>query len=770
MGAVVLPAGARRAPLLVIGGVAVAVMAVASSLLLDAQVIGSVAGVLGTAVTCLGVWPQARRILRQRASSRAVSGSARQSVAAPVGNAPTTLHGRQAELSRLRAALARPSGRFTVLAGLGGVGKSALALALHAHAAGRRGRHTWWISARTPETFTEGLVVVAEFLGAGTAADADSIRAGAGRARDRFWELLSQARRGWLLIIDDADDISVLGALDGTGWLRPSRRGLVLVTSRVSSTHLWGHAADVIEVGPLADGPAARMLLDLADVGSEPQARSLAQHLGGLPLALKLAGSNLGWEFSRWDSFSAYERALESMDVADVLDMDGALGGVPDPRQAVMTTFELSLDSLRGAGLPQATPLLRMLSCYAPGLPIPVSLLETDAVYRLLDSPPGSADGRRHLYAALRGLARLSLVNERHLERDGVRTKAVSLHPLVSETNRSHLRRGGNATTVRTPHQVSADVVVTALEPLRSDDSRTWPLAAILIPHVRQQLATSTAYLGEEHLARLLEAAARLVAAAAWSGAAGDSEQLAIDALACTGPLGDDHVSRLNLRTELAWATGRNGRWEAAHTMLTSVLDVWMTQADPPLLNVLDVRHKLAWSIGKTGNWALAHTQLAAVCALRRRMLGGDHPDTLHTRCCLSWAMWRTGLRAEAEVGYREVIADRRAVLGDDHIEVVDAYHSLAEGYVLDGYHVEAEQLLRAVIADRDRILGPEHPETLDSRPRYWLGRALQGQGRDSEAADVFASLLKKQATMLGADHPATVDTRTLLAGATADL
>src|SRR5882757_9488331 len=92
MGAVVLPTGARRAPLLVIGGVAVAVMAVASSLLLDAQVIGSVAGVLGTAVTCLGVWPQARRILRQRASSGAVSGSARQSVAAPVGNAPATLH------------------------------------------------------------------------------------------------------------------------------------------------------------------------------------------------------------------------------------------------------------------------------------------------------------------------------------------------------------------------------------------------------------------------------------------------------------------------------------------------------------------------------------------------------------------------------------------------------------------------------------------------------------------------------------------------------
>lgn len=736
--------------------VVVVVVSVVAALFLDAQVVGSVAALLGAVATVAGVWLPRRRAGQRQVGERGVSGAARRSVTAPVGDAPLVLRGREAEVSRLRAALARPAGRFVVVAGLAGVGKSALALALYAHATHRRGRHTWWVSARTPETFIDGLVAVAELLGA-DATDVEGLRVGNGRARDVFWELLSRADRGWLLIIDDADEFAVLGALDGTGWIRPSRRGLVLVTSRVSSDHLWGHTADVITLGSLAQGPATRVLMDLVDGGSEEQARSLAHRLGGLALALRVAGSDVGWEFSRWDSFASYERALEAEDVTDVLRLDGGVDGPPEPRHALETTFELSLTSLGEAGVPHATPLLRLLSCYAPHLPIPVSLLTCEGVYSLLDGPRGGAGRHRHLHSALRGLAQLSLVTEGNLEREGARTKTVSLHPLVSQTSRSHA--SGVA------HQVAVGAVVTAIDPLRADDSRTWPLAAILIPHMRQLLATSTPYLDEERHATLLDAAARLVAAATWSGATATSEQLAVDALTRTTSLGDDHTSRLNLSAELAWATGRNGRWDTARTMLTSLLDAWHSQADPPLLNMLEVRHKLAWAIGKTGNWELARAQLTAVAEQRRHALGDDHPDTLHTRCCLAWAMWRTGSGTEAEAEYQKVIADRRAVLGDDHVEVLDSYHSLAEGYVLDNRHKEAETVLRTVITTRDRILGPEHPETLDNCPRYWLGRALQGQGRSAEATELLTKLLKEQTMMFGADHPATAATRALLSG-----
>ncbi|GHJ07026.1 ATP/GTP-binding protein [Micromonospora humidisoli] len=741
--------------------VVVTLVAVAVATALDDKILatvntalGTVTGVLAAVAGVLGVW----HTLRQGATQAAGGGasSARRSVTAPTGDAPRVLHGRETELVRLRTALARPEGRFLVLAGLAGVGKSALALALHEHAAARRGGSAWWISARTPETFTDGLVHVAQTLGA-SPADMDELRAGTARARDLWWELLSRVRRGWLLVIDDADELRVLGALDGTGWLRPSRRGLVLVTSRVGSSHLWGRTAEVIRLGPLAEGPAARMLLDLAGGGNEAAARRLAHRLGGLPLALRVAGSAVAWEFSRWDSLAAYESALGSGDATGLLHVDRGAGGPADPRQVPATTFELSLASLTEGGLPHATPLLRLLSCYAPNLPIPVGLLACETVNALLGGPTDEAGRQRHLHTALRGLAQLSLITEGRPERNGAWPRTASLHPLVSEASRSR--------TVGAPHQVAVEAVVAALDPLRSDDSRTWPLAAVVSPHVRQLLDTSPAYLDEEHLAALLDVAARLVAAAAWSGAADASGQLASHALARVTPLPEDHPSRLNLRAELAWATGRNGDWDAARAMLAALLRTWESQADPPPLNVLDVRHKLAWAVGQTGDWESARAGLTAVGEARRRLLGTDHPDTLHTRCCLAWATWRTGSPAEAEAEYRRVIADRRAVLGDDHVEVLDAYQSLAEGYVLDDRHEEAEAVLRMVVARRVRLLGPEHPETLDNCPRYWLGRALQGQGRHVEAADILRRLLQEQIRWFGVDHPATAATRARLTG-----
>ncbi len=71
--------------------------------------------------------------------------------------------------------------------------------------------------------------------------------------------------------------------------------------------------------------------------------------------------------------------------------------------------------------------------------------------------------------------------------------------------------------------------------------------------------------------------------------------------------------------------------------------------------------------------------------------------------------------------------------------------------------------ILRSVIRDRDRILGQQHPETLDSRPRYWLGRALRGQGRHREAEAVLSELVKNQVKALGNDHPAAAATRAAL-------
>ena len=82
---------------------------------------------------------------------------------------------------------------------------------------------------------------------------------------------------------------------DHTGWVRPARNGVVVVTSRDGRASVGGSNTRIDRVGRLPTDDAAAMLLDLTGGhgGSNDDARLLAERLGGLPLALRLAGSYL---------------------------------------------------------------------------------------------------------------------------------------------------------------------------------------------------------------------------------------------------------------------------------------------------------------------------------------------------------------------------------------------------------------------------------------------------------------------------------------------
>ena len=107
------------------------------------------------------------------------------------------------------------------------------------------------------------------------------------------------------------------------------------------------------------------MLTDLApDVPDLDHSESmdLGHRLGGLPLALHLAGTYLASPFARWRSFAAYRRALDGAGLPD------ALADLDDPgskaRDTIRRTWDLSLDALAADGRPQSRPLLSRVSCY----------------------------------------------------------------------------------------------------------------------------------------------------------------------------------------------------------------------------------------------------------------------------------------------------------------------------------------------------------------------------------------------------------------------
>jgi hypothetical protein len=217
----------------------------------------------------------------------------RSSVAPPWGLLPLWVRGRDDLIEELCELVASPDGRIHVLSGLGGNGKTTVALAVadRAQATGR----VWWISARDRPSLDSGLLDLANALGI-TSEQLEQARIGIRSLLDLIWEQLNAAQ-AWVLVVDNADSPELLATdegqtRDGNGVARGSTRGLTVVTSRTGSQEVWGSRAVIHIVDPLHIQDGADVLLDLCgeSAGSKQDAVALAERLGGLPLALRAAG------------------------------------------------------------------------------------------------------------------------------------------------------------------------------------------------------------------------------------------------------------------------------------------------------------------------------------------------------------------------------------------------------------------------------------------------------------------------------------------------
>ncbi len=238
-------------------------------------------------------------------ASPLVTGAA---VAASAGTMPApvviprplgTLVGRTSELSELAGLLADPDTRALTLVGVGGVGKTRLALEL----------------ARLQEAgFADGAVFVALEQLDDPKRVAAEIAAALGRRTgrppptpDRLAEAL--AGREWLIVLDSFEHLipaassiaALLAAAQGVRMIVTSRAPL-----RIRGERLFAVEPLALPVGDeadaLADSPAVRLFLALAAAVNQrlesnaelmPRVAAICRELEGLPLGIELAAAQL---------------------------------------------------------------------------------------------------------------------------------------------------------------------------------------------------------------------------------------------------------------------------------------------------------------------------------------------------------------------------------------------------------------------------------------------------------------------------------------------
>jgi len=545
---------------------------------------------------------------------------------------PVFLAGREDLLAELEARLAgdeRGGPRVVALCGLGGAGKTSVAVDYAHRQLGRLGV-VWQLPAEEPTALAAGFGELAAQLGVGTGDPVAAVHTALARRDD------------WLLVFDNVPDPAAIA-----GLVPPAGGGQVVITSQYG---YWpgGRGLDV----PMLDREvAAGFLLERTGATEEDQAAGeLADEVGGLPLALEQAAAYMQ---ASGRSIASYLELFRKRR-ADLLSRGEAAGY----DKQVATTWSLAFAALGRDG--PAVRLLRLVACYAAEeIPLDLLLRPHPGLEATL-GPLLDDDLARD--EAIAGLRRYSLISAPH---DG----RVSVHRLVQAITLDQLTEEDRATWRR----AAATVIETAL-PDDARDPMGWPIYAALLPHaqimldptgdgmlriilylgyagsytaacdaVRPLLRAREATLGAED-PRTLSARSNL---AYWTGLAGDPAA-ARDQYATLVPeseriLGAEHPETLVARVRLADWTGEAGDPDAARDSFITLLQICERVLGAEHPETLATRARLADWAGQAGDPAAARDHYTALLPLYERVLGTEHPETLTVRSNLTYWARRAG-------------------------------------------------------------------------------------------------------------------------------
>jgi hypothetical protein len=345
-----------------------------------------------------------------------------------------------------------------VISGLGGIGKTQIAVEyayLHRH----EYQAVLWVHSDTRESLISGYLAIAKSLNLPEKhAEAQYVVIEAVRT----W---LQTHRSWLLILDNADDLDMVGE-----FVPPVFGGHLLITTRSQAT---GTRTQRIEVDPLPQDVGALFLLHRAkiiplDVGLRNvdssdlfAACEICKELDGLPLALDQAGAFIE-EFQC--SLQDYQERYRTRRMLLLKRRGEVVSDHPEP---VATTWSRPFEMVKQRS-PIAADLLQLCALLHPDA-IPMELLAQGAGHL---GPPRASVTKDDtaLDDAIVTLGAYSLIRRNRQE------KTLSIHRLVQAVLRDTMDKPTRHLWAERTVQV-----VNSVFPIVS--FTTWPLCERYLPH-----------------------------------------------------------------------------------------------------------------------------------------------------------------------------------------------------------------------------------------------------------------------------------------------
>ena len=683
----------------------------------------------------------ANRVKELRFPARGAA-APRRVVNLPYNSLGPLFKGRDSALVELRQRLMGSGGRAVGLTarqaiyGLGGVGKTRLAVEYAWRQASDYENALLFVSARSLADFQSNLAVLcnAEIL---NLPERDKPEEKERLAAVFLW---LNEHSGWLLILDNADTPETVAEAEKT--LSKLQGGGVIVTSRLAN---WSPAFQPVELNVLAEKDAAAFLLERTEQKRQKtntdtgDAAVLARELGGLALALEQAGAYI---VKNRLSFSKYRQRWGATREIVLGWYDPRLMNYPS---GVATTWQASVDQL---AKPERK-LLNILAWFAPE-PIPVSLLE--------GVPADGMDG----CDALSGLVSWSLA------RWNAGGNAFTIHRLVQEITRQRLsdsekegakgliRRLLNFLRLRVSGNEKNSSLELALQILNIKlhspdwDQAGWQLWEQLAPHYRTLLGHLRNHPLEAKATRVMnDLASWLENRAEYD----EAELLYRQALAILEKaLGPEHPNVATILNNLAGLYHAQGRYGQAEPLYQRALAIRKKVPGPDHPDVATGLNNLAELYRVQGRYTQAELLLRRAFAILERALGSEHPLVATSLNNLATLYYNQGRYAEAHPLYQRTLAIREKALGPEHPDVAESLNNLGQLYDSQGRHAEAEPLYERALAILEKALGPEYPLVATSLNN--LANLFQATNRLSDAEPLMRRALQIYEKCYGHDHP----------------
>ncbi|KAF5598248.1 kinesin light chain [Fusarium pseudocircinatum] len=603
--------------------------------------------------------------------------------------------GREGTIAKLQELLfTDPNGQRVALVGLGGVGKTQIALQL-AYLAKKEEKadcsySVIWMPALSMASFEQACTkMISEF---------GIQRVNEEGPKETFKRFLSSKRAGkWFLIVDNVDNIETLyGTADAPGgidqFIPDCEHGYTLYTTRSRDVAVSVAQSNIVKLSEMDDEDAKALLRGSLTKKDQMQDTALIdkllQKLAYLPLAITQASAYMKINEISVDE---YLHLLQNtkQDMVELLSRGFRDRTHYDSSQgAVATTWIVSFKQIRALHEDAVT----LLSATA--------YLEPKAIPRALLPPLGS---EQKMTRAIGTLCGYSFLSKRE---DG---ETFDMHSLVHlAIQRWNEEEGLEAGT----RQMAFEHIAKVFPNNKWENRELWrqymPHALRLLTSTDGANAGDRCLLGENDRARLI-GEHQLALAYESNGQIRQAIELLEHVVAMKADLAENHPARLASQHALALVYESNGQTKQAIELFEHVVAM---KAD----------------------------------------LAENHPARLASQQELASAYMSSGQTKQAIEMLEHVVAIKAKVLSEDHPERLVSQHELARAYRGDGRMKEAIELLEHVVATEAKVLPEDHPDRLLSE--HVLGVAYQESGQTKKAIELLEHVVAVRSVVLSEDHP----------------